>query len=325
MKHTALWITLLAVAVAAPALQADVKTRQRTQFQLEGVLGGLVNVFGGKAAREGVTSTVAVKGTRKATTTGNNAQIIDLAEEKVYDVDLRRKEYRVTTFAQLREQWAKAKAEAEKQAEQAKEKEQQPDPSGRELEFTSDVKETGNTKAIAGHDTREVILTITGREKGRTLEEGGGFVMTSTMWMAPRIAALDEQTQFDLKFFQAIYGDAFAQDMRQMAAALALYPALKPMIDTMRAEGGKLEGTPLHTTMVFEGVKSAEQMKAAQDQQQQSGGGGLGGMLGRRIMGTKGQPQQRATVLTTITEFLSVEPTATDADVAIPTGFRERK
>ena len=324
MKRTTLWITVLAVAVTAAVLHADVKTRQRTQFKLEGVLGGLVNVFGGKAAREGVTSTVAVKGSRKATTTDNTRQIIDLTEERVYEVDLRRKEYRVTTFAELRAQWEQARAEAEKQAAEAKEKEPQ-EPAGRELEFTSEVKETGNTKNIAGHDTREVVLTITGREKGTTLEEGGGFVMTSTMWLAPRIAALDEQTQFDLKFFQAIYGEAFAQDMRQLAAALALYPALQPMMETMRTEGSKLDGTPLHTTLVFDGVKSAEQMKAAQEQQQQSGGGGIGGMLGRRIMGNRGQPQQRATVLTTITEFLSVEPTVADEDVSIPAGFRERK
>ena len=326
MKCVARWLVLLAVLLAVPAVHADVKTRQRTQFKLEGILGGLVNVFGGKAAREGVTSTVAVKGSRKATTTETTAQIIDLAEEKVYDVDLRRKEYKVTTFAELRAQWEKAKADAEKRAQEMKPEEKaEAEQAGRELELTADVKETGNTKSIAGHNTREVVLMITGREKGRTLEEGGGFVMTSTMWLAPKIAALDEQVQFDLKFFRAIYGEQFAQDMQQMVTAFALYPSLKPMMDKMRAEGGKLDGTPLHSTLTFEAVKSAEQMKASQEQQQQSGGGGLGGVLGRRIMGNKGQPQQRTTVLTTISETLLVEPAAADADVAIPAGFKEKK
>ena len=320
-------IALAAVILVVPALHADVKTRQRTQFKLEGILGGLVNVFGGKAAREGVTSTVALKGSRKAMTTDTTGQIIDLSEEKVYEVDIRRKEYRVITFAELRAQFEKARADAEKRAQEMKPEEKaQAEQAGKELEFTADVKETGNTKSIAGHNTREVILAITGREKGKTLEESGGFVMTSTMWLAPKIAALDEQIQFDMKFFRAIYGEQFAQDMQQMVTAFALYPSLKPMMDKMRAEGSKLEGTPLHSTLVFDAVRSAEQMKASQEeQQQQSGGGGLGGMLGRRIMGNKGQPQQRATVLTTITEFLSVEAAASDADVAIPAGFKEKK
>jgi hypothetical protein len=319
-------IPLLAVTLVVPALHADVKTRQRTQFRLEGVLGGLVNVFGGKAAREGVTATVAVKGARKAVLGDTTGQIIDLSEEKVYDLDFRRKEYTVTTFAELRAQWEKVRADAEKRAEAMKQDEKtQSDPAGRELEFSADVKETGTTKTIAGHDAREVILTITGHEKGKTLDEGGGFVMANTMWLAPKIAALDEQLQFDVRFFGAIYGDQFAQDMQQMASAFAFYPALKPMMDQMRAESGKLEGTPILSTLVFDVVKSAEEMQASQDQQRQSGGGGIGGLLGRRMMGNKGQPQQRATVLTTITEFLSIEAMASEADVAIPAGFKEKK
>ena len=321
----ALTLTLTAAVLLAAVLQADVKTRQRTQFRLEGILGGVANMFGGKAAREGVTSTVAVKGPRKAVTTDTTGQIIDLAEEKVYELDLRRKEYRVTTFAQLREQWQKAKADAEKRAkEMSAEEKQQAEAAGQQLEFTANVRETGNKKSIAGHDAREVIVTITGHGKGQKVEESGGIIMTNTLWLGPTIAALDEQYRFDMKYFAAIYGDDFAADMQQMAGAFAFYPSLKPAMQKMKAESGKLQGTPLHTTVVFEGVKSAEQMKQASEQQPQSGGG-IGGMLGRRIMGKKGEPQQRATVMTMVTEMLSVEPAVADADVAIPAGFKERK
>jgi hypothetical protein len=44
---------------------ADIKVQDRTAVEFEGVLGGVVNLFGGKAAREGITSTVAVKGDRR--------------------------------------------------------------------------------------------------------------------------------------------------------------------------------------------------------------------------------------------------------------------
>ena len=93
----------IAVALAAclalastQALKADVRTDQKTKFQLAGALGKVVNFFGGKAARDGVTSTVALKGNRMMTTTGESTgQIIDLSEEKIYDLDLKKKQYKV--------------------------------------------------------------------------------------------------------------------------------------------------------------------------------------------------------------------------------------
>jgi hypothetical protein len=326
MKRTfSLCALALAAAVAAPVVQADVKTREKTTFALEGFLGGVVRVFGGRAAREGIESTVAVKGGRKATINNTTGQIVDLGEEKVYNLDVRRREYRVTTFAELRAQFEKAKADAAKQAEEARpEDKEQMEQAARELEFDVDVRETGQRREIIGHQTREVVLTITGREKGRTLEQSGGFVLTNTLWLAPRIAALAEMMEFDLKYVRAVYGESFLGDMQQMAGMMAMYPAFAGMASRMQEEGRKLEGTSLATTMVFEAVKSEEQMKAAASQQQSSGGGGIGGMLGRRMMGNRGEPQPRTKILTTTHEMLSVDTTVADADVAIPTNYRLR-
>ena len=56
MKRSITWCAVvLAVAVAAPVLKADVKTREKTTFSMEGVMGGLVRMFGGKAAKDGIT------------------------------------------------------------------------------------------------------------------------------------------------------------------------------------------------------------------------------------------------------------------------------
>src|SRR5688572_21510777 len=96
------------VCLSAYGVTADVRTEQKVQVQFAGTLGRIVNLFGGKAAREGITSTVAVKGNRKVTSTENSSQIIDLAEEKVYNVDLRRKSYKVVTFAEMRREMEEA-------------------------------------------------------------------------------------------------------------------------------------------------------------------------------------------------------------------------
>jgi hypothetical protein len=101
---------------------------------------------------------------------------------------------------------------------------------------------------------------------------------------------------------------------------MAMYPMLKSAMERMKAEGSKLEGTPLATTVVFEAVKSKEQ--AAQDSQQSSGGG-LGGMLARKMMKTDSRP--RATVLTLMHETLEVSPTVAVEDLQLPAGFKEKK
>jgi hypothetical protein len=321
---------LACLAVLAPALRADVTTRRKTQVKFEGLLGSIVNRFGGSAAKNGIESTIAIKGNRMSTISDQTGKIIDLGEEKVYDLNVKKKEYTVTTFDELRAQWQKTQAEARKQAEKAqpeeKKPEGQPEKPAKEYEFDASVKDTGQHKTLAGYDTHEVIVTITAHEKGKTLDQSGGFVMTSDLWMGPKIPALSEIVQFNLKYIKAIYGEQFVTDMQQMAQMYAMYPSFAPMSQRMQAESDKLQGTALLSTATFDSVKSPDEMKADQDQQQQprSGGGGLGGLLSKRLTGNRSAPQQRATVMTITNETLSVQPTATDADVAIPAGYTEK-
>jgi hypothetical protein len=121
---------------------------------------------------------------------------------------------------------------------------------------------------------------------------------------------------------KAVMGEEGAAAMQQLAAVFAMFGSAKPMMEKMQTEGRKLDGTPLHSTVVMESVKSAEQMKAAASQQQSSGGG-MSGMLARKMMG--GPPKQRSTVMTTSTEMLTVATSATAEDAAIPVGFKEKK
>jgi len=97
-------LTLSFVLLSSYSLRADVRSDQKAHVQFAGMLGRMFNMFGGKAARAkgGTTISIALKGDRKATTTDNTEQIIDLGEEKIYDIDLKKKSYTVTTFAELR-------------------------------------------------------------------------------------------------------------------------------------------------------------------------------------------------------------------------------
>jgi hypothetical protein len=333
-------LTLTGLALSSYAIRADVRAEEKTRVELGGVLGRMMNMFGGRAAREGVASSVAVKGDRKATFNDTTGQIIDLGEEKIYDIDLKKKTYTSTTFAELRrrmeEAQRKAAENARKEPARDKEKAAAPDPDQKQVEVDFDVRNTGQKKAINGFDTHETVMTITVREKGKTLEQGGGMVLTSDMWLAPKIAAMKEIDAFNVRYAQKLYGTMVAGvSAEQMAAAMAMYPMMKEAVGRMSAEGAKIEGTSIQTTTTMDAVKSAEQIaeeaKAGDDPGKPTASGGvggvLGGMLAKKMGGSKkDEPgKSRVTFMTSTTEVLKVITDVTAADVGVPAGFKENK
>jgi hypothetical protein len=344
MSRSRIVLVLAAVMAfsAMPILDADVRTDERTKSQFAGAVGRVVNFFGGRATREGVTSTVAVKGNRMATINDSTGQIVDLTEEKIYNLDLKKKRYTVTTFADLRRQLEEARAKAREEAAKAPASEKA-EPAAQQNEAQMDVdfevKKTGEKKDINGFSTSQSIMTITVREKGKTLQQSGGMVLTSDMWLTPSIPAMKEIIDFRLKYAQLLYGPvlegASAQDM---ASAMAMYPMMKPALDKMAAESKKMQGAPILTTTTIDLVKSADQVASEQASAGSSKSsssapptslGGLIGGFGRRAAQKKAAeqpadgPKDRATIMTTTHEVLKVATTVAPEDVAIPAGFKE--
>ena len=325
-------VALSLLALIPDPAWAEVKTREKTHISLGGMLGKVFNLFGGKAAKEGVVSTTAVKGNRKATMNDSTGQIIDLTEEKVYDLDMKKKTYEVTTFEELRRRMREAREKAEKDAareqgkEQGKEEKAEKSEPQKEYEVDFNVKETGQKKQLAGYDTREVVTTITVREKGKTLEDAGGIVLTADSWLAPHIAALKELADFDMKYWKQLQGpDAMGMSAEQLATVVAMYPAVKQAMDRLQKEGTKLEGTPIATTTTVEGVKSKEQA-AQQAESGKSSGGGLGGMLARKMAKKDNDATgARAMIFTSEHEVQEVQTAVAAADTDIPAGFKEKK
>jgi hypothetical protein len=267
-----------------------------------------------------------LKGDRMATFGETTGSIIDLKEQKIYSLDMKRKEYMVLTFAEMRAQME----EARKSLEEQKKNMSQADKDsmaevGKNVDFDIKTTETGQKKQIAGYDTHEVVLAVAMREKGKTLEEGGGLVLTSNVWLGPKVPAMDELYQFSIRMMKAIFGESFTGlDMRTSAMASSIIPGFGDAMARSAAELQKLSGTPLSTTTVVEGVKSAEQMKNA-GSSQPSSGGGISGMLAKKMMGNKGGTQQRTKALTTTRDVLSIGTTVSASDLEIPAGFKEKK
>src|SRR4028119_227350 len=101
MLHTRMIALTSATLLFASVTLAEANVQQKTNVQFGGVIGGVVKIFGGKAAREGLTSTTSVKGNRRLMVTERTGELVDLGQEKIYAIDYDRKTYRVTTFDEL--------------------------------------------------------------------------------------------------------------------------------------------------------------------------------------------------------------------------------
>jgi hypothetical protein len=234
------------------------------------------------------------------------------------------------TFAELRQQMEEARKKMA--AEQQKQGATLTSKPGTEMEVDFNLSETGQRRTISGFAAREVLMTIAVREKGKTLEQSGGMVLTSNIWLAPAVAGMSEVAAFDRRYAEKL-ASSMMLDAQQMAAAAALYPQMQQAMARMQAENVKMDGTPVLTIVKMETVTSAEQASAAAAQQKKeepapTGLGGLGARLGRRALGGGNNDNAaaatpgRATVMTMQHELLKVTPSATDADVAVPAGFK---
>lgn len=335
MMRVSIRSMLLAFSLFLPAAAAwaEVKTEERSQLKMEGMMGRMMGLFGGKAAKEGVISTVAVKGDRMMRVTDNSGELIDLAGQKIYNVDFKSKSYEVMTFEEMRRKLQEAREQMAKSAGEVDERPQ----SDIQMEFDFSLKESGQRRTINGYDCREVVMTITGRQKGKTLEDAGGMILTSRTWLGPKIPELKDIADFNLRYAKAM-GDIFGPGgaAQQMAMAMAMYPGMKDMIAKMQAENVNMEGAQILTEITMESVRGASQMsQEAKSDGEPSGGitsvGNLGGMLGRRLGRKKAaasdpnKPANRSTILTMNTELLKVTTGVADADVSIPAGFKEKK
>ena len=321
-------ITVPALQLVAAPLLADVKTRDRTTIKFESKI---LNFFLGHAAKDGLQSSTAVKGNRKATFNDTTGKIVDLSEEKVYDLDMKKKTYTVTTFDELRrrmrEQADKAKEQAQKEQPGQPAGAQEPQKPQKEYEVDFDVKDTGQKKQVAGYDTHETIVTITVREKGKKVEESGGLIMTNDMWLGPKIPQMRESAEFEMRYWKQLEGTQLVNAQMspdQTAALMAMYPLIAKASDRMAKDADKLSGSPLDVTSTIDSVKSPDQMTQAQQQSSQPTGGGISGMLAKKMM-KKEEPKPRSTIMTTHTEVLEVATTVAASDLAIPADFKEKK
>ena len=327
------------LAVAALQLPADFTYRETTTIT-GGAMLSMMKVVGvfSKQAREPVQSTVAVKGDKMLHRSQQQATVIDLAAQTVTTIDTQRKTYTVMTFEEFRQMM-----------EQMSQKMQKSQDQGGKMEFKVSAKDTGNTKEIAGYQTKELLLRMEMQATDQKSGQQGSMVISSDIWLAPSVAGYQE-----VRAFYTRMGEKLA--FNPGGGMFMSSPEASKNMGELYKEIGKLDGIPVLQTISMGGAgqpgsgdTSAQQGGGQQQQQQQppaarpSLGGALGGALGGRFgLGRKkqqqddqastGQPSQQqqqgtgnpGSLMEATTEMsgFSSDP-VDDSTFAVPAGFKK--
>jgi hypothetical protein len=311
------------------ALMADFSYQQTSKIT-GGMMASMMKVAGivSKQAREPIQTTVMVKGDRMATISARSANIIDLKNETMTEVNFEKKTYSVVTFAQLADMMKRAD-------EQMKSEKGKP---VQNLTVKASVNQTGKTRSIAGEDAHEAIVKIEliGTDE-KTGEPVTAMVITSDMWLAKPAAGYEEVRDFRRRMAEKL---TWAPSMGMMTQ-----PGMSKGMAEMTKEMSKLDGMPVYEFTVMGGPGSDQVAAAGQSQpapqaeeEKSSGGGMLGKLAGGRFgrFGRKkneeqeeqqqqqGPPPGAATLMEMTTEIGGFSTESVDASkFEVPEGFKQ--
>jgi hypothetical protein len=336
-------IVVAGFVLGAATLSADFSYTQTTR-----VTGGtLLNMTrfmpGGGQLKEPQTQTIAVKGGKMVTYNNDSATIIDADAETMTQVDYKKKQYAVITFAEMKQAMQAMRAQlAQAQAQLAQAQQQTPQVNPLDAMKVS-VNETGQSKVISGLNAKQFILTMEMGAPAGAPPNTPSNKTTMDTWLAPTLPGYEEVTAFGVKM---------ASKMSDMAS-----PGMNPMamfredvaksVNTMATEMSKMNGIPVYQTMTMSGmgasgpnVGDAAKGAAVDAAGQAAAGaalgrtrlGGLGGALGgfgRKKQEDKPAEQaqpatlQPVVLMEQVTELTSLSSTVDASKFAVPAGFKQ--
>jgi hypothetical protein len=209
-------LTLGAALSVCPMLFADASYQETTQ-----VTGGALTEplkklgFLSRSMRDAfapITTTTMVHGNQKAVVGKDSIEITDLDRETITHVDLLKKTYMVTTFAQMRQAFQNMPnqiEQAKKQAQTEQPQQAEQPKSDLKTSFDVNVKNTGLKKDVNGLMAEEQIVTMQMHvtdPKAPPSPSGNTatYVVTTDAWIAPDPPEVKEIQDFDKRFAEKL-------------------------------------------------------------------------------------------------------------------------
>lgn len=344
------FIAASSLALTSFCAQADVSLQE--SLSVEG--GGLM----GMAAMNG-TSTTYIAGSRGRTESdikmkssvmrlfggGPTGEITRLDDDKVYELNLKKKTYVESSLSERRAKMQEAMAQAEKDRDSKQQAASPVDTS--KCDWTppkSDLKKTGEKASIAGFDTERSTLTVTQTCKNRETGTACDFTLLFDQWTSKNFEAGSEREAFYKLYADKLgLGPSLSPGFAQ--SAQSLFSGYKDLWAEVAKQGKAIKGYPLRSSFAL--AIGGAQCQSAQGNANGSGaptqdalaaasqlGSALGGMFGKKpAAASESAPARPALLVNGLppliavsTELLSVSRDALPASLfEPPAGFKKVK
>ena len=270
MKHRVTRIAL-GLALSAPLMWADFRYDQ-TSKMTGGAMMAMMKLAAkfSKGALDPVNSTIAVKGNRMVMNNGKTATVWDIDKETFTEINFEKKEYSVTTFAEMRAFLGKATKGVQ----------------DTNATMEIDVKETGKTETIGGFPAREFLMTMKFESTNPQTGKKGEMRMEMSNWITPKLPGYQEVAEFHKRMAAKMDMGAMFGGMSQAGMGKGMAAAAKKMAE--------MDGVPVLQIMRMmptdpEQIKQMEEMQKTQaaqgDAQVPSAGQAAGDAAGQAAAG----------------------------------------
>lgn len=294
-QHQRFGLAVLGLIVAALPARADVTVQESMS-----VNGGGLMSFANMSGK----TTTQISGKRSRTETdvqmqsrlvrafagGPTAEITQLDSDKVYELNLKKKQYTATTLAERRAQMEQALKKGEEAQQSQQEAASPVDQSKCDWSPPkSELKKTGEKANVAGFDAERLTITVTQSCKNRDTGEVCDFGLALDQWLAPKFDGGSER--------QAFY-QAYAEKMGLSTSAApgfgqnaqAMFAGYKDLWAELARQSDGLKGYPVRSAFALaiggtqcssqqnqtaSGAPAQEAMAAANEL-----GAALGGLFG---------------------------------------------
>ena len=337
-------IAAIGILVLAQAAAADVKIKQKTKN----------SGFAGLGASEGEEVTLIAVDKMKSTTstrfTGGvvgffagkgprtQTNITRLDKELIWDINDEDKEYKETTFAQMRAQMEEARAKMK--GMEKPEKEEQSDT---KINLKWDVKNTGEKRTINGFECNHLILTLTVEEENlKTHEKRDVSYFTMDQWLS----ATHGKVQAEIEAFHVRMAKAMGIMDGGTDFLSALMAQYGDHLKQLREKSKDLKGFPILSTVMIEtvggGKEGQKEMKEEEEEKPKIElPGGLGGLFGKKKEKEKADESKeekkaevkkeesgkpgRSTLFSMTTEVVEMSQTpVSPAEFEVPAGYEKK-
>jgi hypothetical protein len=248
---------------------------------------------------------------------GPSAEIVRLEDDKLYHLNINKKEYTETSFEQMRERLQKAQDQMNSTDE--KKQPSAVDQSKCEwLPARADVKKTGEKAQFAGYDSERVIITAAQPCKDKDTGSICEVALVLDQWLSTGFAESAEALKF-YKAYAAKMGmdPTSSQDVSQRARAL--FSQYKGIWTEVAAKMQNVKGYPVKSsfTLALGGEQcknsNARQAQSSQDNDSSNSPGGLAGAMAGKLGGLFHKKKDDA-------DAPAAQPAPVVTPVAVPPG-----